>query len=110
MKKIILLSIFILALAAFAYADSDDTATFGSSDTLTIDESTNVTLGYVADTTAPEGQTYGIYGYNTQGTHMYGATSESPAMYVTEDVVSGGTVSSTPSDLSTIQNWSKLGD
>jgi len=105
-KKIILLSIFILAFAAFGYAK---TFTFGDSDTLDIEASANVEMGYIADSTAPVGQTYGIYGYNTQGTHLYGATSEDPALFVNEDAVTDGSATA-PGGLSVIQGWSKLGE
>ncbi|MEC9491440.1 hypothetical protein [Flexistipes sp.] len=114
MKKILLSIIFVFTFALYASADptptaadTDDNALFGASDQYEVNESTNVTLGYAA---INSGNGYYIYGWNSKGTNVYGATSATQGLWVLEDGVNDdGSIDSAP-DASDIEDWTKLGE
>lgn len=114
MKKITLMFIILTFMFSLAYAGEYEWGGTDGTNTLTVKTSPNVELGYIADTEStedPYGNSYGIYGFNSQGSKAYAVTSNYTGMYV-RDYTAGDNV--TVTSLSNIDNasgtWSKMGE
>ncbi|TYB33840.1 MAG: hypothetical protein FXF49_04270 [Flexistipes sinusarabici] len=114
MKKITLMFIILIFMFSLAYAGEYTWGGTDSTNTLIVKTSPNVELGYIADTentNDPYGNSYGIYGFNSQGSKAYAVTSNYTGMYV-RDYTAGDNVTET--SLTAIDNstetWSKMGE